>query len=63
MHTRLRVIGRLTVTELGMVEGLIFDRWCTAEPVHETMVVVPVDLGGGGFLEVAEPVEGAVAKR
>lgn len=46
-----------------MVEGLVFDRWSTAEPVHETMVVVPVDPGRGGFLEVAEPVERAVAKR
>jgi hypothetical protein len=57
------VIGRLTVTELGMVEGLVFVRGSTSEPVHETMVVVPVDSGCGGFLEVAEPVEGAVAER
>ena len=46
-----------------MVEGLVFDRGCTTEPVHETMVVIPVDPGRGGFLEVAEPVEWAVAKR
>jgi hypothetical protein len=57
------VIGRLTVTEFGMVEGLVFDRGCTSDPVHESVVVVPVDPGRGGFLEVAESVEGAVAKR
>ncbi len=44
-----------------MVEDLVFDRWSTAEPVHEPMVVVPVDPGCGGFLDVGEPVEGTVA--
>jgi len=63
VHTRLRVIGRLAVAEFGMVEDLVFDRGYTSETVHETMVVVPVDPGCGGFLEVAEPVEGTVAKR
>jgi hypothetical protein len=33
-----------------------------SELVHKAMVVVPVDPGSGGFLEVAEPVERSGAK-
>ena len=46
-----------------MVEGLVFDWGYASEPVHETAGVVPVDPGRGGFLEVAEAAERAVAER
>ena len=57
------MIGRLAVTVLDIVEGLVFDRGYASESVHETAGVVPVDPGRGGFLEVAEAAERAGAKR
>ena len=46
-----------------MAEILVLEWGYTWEPVHEAMVVVPVDPGCGGFLEVAEPVERTLRRR
>ncbi len=40
-----------------MVFGFVFGGRPAAESMHETTVIEPVDPGGGGCLEIGEPVE------
>jgi hypothetical protein len=48
---------------LGIVAGLGFGGWYSAEAVHEALLVVLGDVVGGDVLDVVQGVELAAAKR
>jgi hypothetical protein len=58
VHTRLCATGRAAGLDVCIEFGFVFDRGSAAEPVHELVVVVPVDPRRCGFFEVGQPVEG-----
>lgn len=41
MHTSLRVTGVLSGLELSVVGGFGFLRWDAAQPVHDSVIMVP----------------------
>jgi hypothetical protein len=53
----------LVVSGLCIVVGLGFGGWASAEAVHQSAGVVPVDPGCGDGLEVGDAGEWSVAKR
>ena len=48
---------------MGIVLGLSFGGWDSSEAVHEALLVVPGYVVGGEVFDVAEGVQGAIAKR
>jgi hypothetical protein len=55
--------GRPVGHVLGIVLGLSFGGWDSSEAVHEALLVVPGYVVGGEVFDVAEGVQGAIAKR
>ena len=62
MHPRgsvIRPVGHV----LGIVVGLGFGGWDTAQAVHEALLVVPGDVVGGDEFDVAPCAQQAAPKR